>query len=104
MATSGHPGLVWLGAAGAFMVHVAIAVTVGVAVFSVQPARALDATVTRIFAASAVYAWHGRAEEGPSTARAVAPSRRGALAPWRRGVVASWLHRSSSSPSPSGVS
>ncbi len=31
MATKGRPAQVWLGAAGAFVVHVAIATTVGVA-------------------------------------------------------------------------
>jgi hypothetical protein len=35
MATRGRPRQVWLGAAGAFVVHATIAVTVGVARFGV---------------------------------------------------------------------
>jgi putative Ca2+/H+ antiporter (TMEM165/GDT1 family) len=57
MATRGKPGHVWLGAAGAFVVHVAIATTVGVALFAVLPARAVDATVAVLFLFGAAYAW-----------------------------------------------
>jgi putative Ca2+/H+ antiporter (TMEM165/GDT1 family) len=57
MATRGRPGHVWLGAAGAFVVHVAIATTLGVALFAVLPARAVDATVAVLFLLGAVYAW-----------------------------------------------
>jgi Ca2+/H+ antiporter, TMEM165/GDT1 family len=45
MATKGRPFQVWVGAAGAFIVHVAIAVTVGVALFQVLPHRAIEAVV-----------------------------------------------------------
>ena len=37
MATKGRPSQVWLGAAGAFVVHVGIATTVGVALFASCP-------------------------------------------------------------------
>jgi putative Ca2+/H+ antiporter (TMEM165/GDT1 family) len=57
MATRGKPRLVWLGAAGAFVVHAAIATTVGVALFAVLPKRAVDATVAALFLFGAVYAW-----------------------------------------------
>jgi len=57
LATRGHPGRVWVGAAGAFTVHAALAVTVGVALFEVVPKRALDVVVAALFAGSAVYAW-----------------------------------------------
>jgi putative Ca2+/H+ antiporter (TMEM165/GDT1 family) len=57
LSSRGRPGAVWLGAAGAFTVHVVIAVTVGVALFRVLPQRALDAVVTLLFAAGAAYAW-----------------------------------------------
>jgi putative Ca2+/H+ antiporter (TMEM165/GDT1 family) len=57
MATKGRPLQVWLGAAGAFVVHVAIATTVGVALFAVLPHRAVDAVVAGMFVVGAVYAW-----------------------------------------------
>jgi putative Ca2+/H+ antiporter (TMEM165/GDT1 family) len=69
MATEGRPRHVWVGAAGAFLVHVAIAVSVGVALFSLLPRRAVDAVVAAMFAAGAVYAWRdaaARPEEASS--------------------------------------
>ena len=57
MATKGRPHHVWLGAAGAFVVHVAIATTVGVALFAVLPHRAVEAVVATLFLLGAVYAW-----------------------------------------------
>lgn len=57
MATKGRPFQVWLGAAGAFVVHVAIATTVGVALFAILPHRALDAVVAGMFVFGAAYAW-----------------------------------------------
>ena len=57
MSTRGRPLLVWLGAAAAFVVHVAIATTVGVALFKILPSRALDAVVCAMFLFGAVYAW-----------------------------------------------
>jgi putative Ca2+/H+ antiporter (TMEM165/GDT1 family) len=56
MAARGRPGSVWLGAAGAFLVHVVIATTIGVGLFRVLPHRALDAVVAALFLAGAVYA------------------------------------------------
>jgi len=65
LATRGRPRQVWLGAASAFVVHVAIATTVGVALFAILPKRALDAVVAAMFLFGAVYAWREgrRAEE-----------------------------------------
>ena len=57
MATKGRPRQVWLGAAGAFLVHVVIAVTVGVALFALLPKQAVDAVVAGLFLAGAAYAW-----------------------------------------------
>ena len=57
MSTRGRPLQVWLGAAGAFVVHVVIATTVGVALFKVLPERALDAVVAVMFLFGAAYAW-----------------------------------------------
>jgi putative Ca2+/H+ antiporter (TMEM165/GDT1 family) len=65
LATKGRPLQVWLGAATAFVVHVTIATTVGVALFDVLPHRAVEAVVAALFLFGAVYAWReGTKEEG----------------------------------------
>lgn len=56
LATKGRLGIVWLGAASAFAIHVAIAVTVGVALFHILPHRAVDAIVSAMFFVGAVLA------------------------------------------------
>jgi putative Ca2+/H+ antiporter (TMEM165/GDT1 family) len=53
MATRGRPFAVWLGAAGAFVVHVVIATTIGVALFHLVPHRLLDGIVALMFLAGA---------------------------------------------------
>jgi Ca2+/H+ antiporter, TMEM165/GDT1 family len=63
MATKGRPRQVWLGAAGAFVVHVMIATTVGVALFAILPKRALDAVVAGMFLFGAAYAWREGTKE-----------------------------------------
>lgn len=55
MATRGEPRQVWLGAAAAFVVHVAIAVTVGAAIYALLPKRAIDAVVAVLFLLGAAY-------------------------------------------------
>jgi len=56
LASRGRPRAVWVGAAMAFTVHVAIATTVGAALFAVLPHRAVDAVVAALFFGAAVYA------------------------------------------------
>lgn len=56
LSTRGRPLAVWSGAAAAFVVHVAIATTVGVALFRLLPHRALAWLVAAMFAAGALYA------------------------------------------------
>src|SRR5689334_145147 len=56
MASRSRPRDVWLGAAGAFLIHVVIAVTVGVAIFRLLPHRAVEAVVALLFLAGAVVA------------------------------------------------
>lgn len=68
MATRARPSRVWIGAAAAFAVHVAIAVSVGVAVFDLLPHRALDAVVAGMFFAGAIWAWHSRGAEPHASA------------------------------------
>jgi len=57
LATHGRPWAVWVGAAAAFVVHAAIATTVGVALFHLLPQRTVDLVVAALFAAGAVYAF-----------------------------------------------
>jgi putative Ca2+/H+ antiporter (TMEM165/GDT1 family) len=64
LSSRGHPLAVWLGAAGAFVLHVVIAVTVGVALFKALPQQAVDVVVAALFAAGAAYAfWEARGHE-----------------------------------------
>jgi putative Ca2+/H+ antiporter (TMEM165/GDT1 family) len=56
MATRGKPLAVWAGAAAAFLIHVVIATTIGVALFRVLPSRVLDVIVAAMFVAGGVYA------------------------------------------------
>ena len=56
LASRGHPRAVWVGTAAGFLVHVVIAVTVGVGLFAVLPHRAVEVAVTLLFAAGAVMA------------------------------------------------
>ena len=53
MSTRGKPLSVWIGAAAAFVVHVVIATTVGVALFHLLPHRVLDGVVALMFLAGA---------------------------------------------------
>jgi putative Ca2+/H+ antiporter (TMEM165/GDT1 family) len=57
MATRGRPFFVWLGAAGAFVVHVVIATTIGVAIFKLLPHRVVEGIVAGMFLLGAIYAW-----------------------------------------------
>jgi putative Ca2+/H+ antiporter (TMEM165/GDT1 family) len=56
MSTRGRPWPVWLGAAGAFVVHVTIATTVGVALFRLLPHRAVEGIVALMFLVGAALA------------------------------------------------
>jgi putative Ca2+/H+ antiporter (TMEM165/GDT1 family) len=63
MATKGRPRQVWLGAAAAFAVHVAIATTIGVGLFNLLPHRVIEALVAVAFGVGAVYAWREGAKD-----------------------------------------
>jgi len=72
LATRGRPRQVWLGAAAAFVVHVAIATTLGVALFALLPHRVVEAIVAAMFLFGAVYAWREAGEtEGVAAAARV---------------------------------
>jgi len=65
MATKGRPLAVWLGAAAAFVIHVAIAVTVGIALFHLLSHRLVDAVVAAMFVVGAALAlFEATKEEG----------------------------------------
>jgi putative Ca2+/H+ antiporter (TMEM165/GDT1 family) len=57
LASKGRPVAVWAGTALAFLIHVVIAVSIGVAVFNLLPHRVLDALVAALFLAAAVYSF-----------------------------------------------
>ena len=57
MATRGKPFSVWLGSACAFLLHVVIAVSIGVGLFQILPSRVKDLMVGFLFAVSAVAAF-----------------------------------------------
>jgi Ca2+/H+ antiporter, TMEM165/GDT1 family len=70
LSTRGRPGQVWLGAAAAFTVHVAIAVSAGVALFTLVPGHYLDLVVAGLFAAGAIYSWiEGTRDHGEAPRR-----------------------------------
>jgi putative Ca2+/H+ antiporter (TMEM165/GDT1 family) len=64
LSTRGRPALVWLGAAAAFLVHVVIAVTIGVALFHLLPHQVLDAVVAGMFLVGAALAVREAVKEG----------------------------------------
>jgi Ca2+/H+ antiporter, TMEM165/GDT1 family len=91
MSTRGRPFAVWLGAAGAFVVHVVIATTLGTVVFHLLPPRAVDAVVAVIFLAGAGLALNGairerRRRKDPEPPP-VAPSHPGRTAATSFGVI-----------------
>ena len=63
LATRGRPGAVWLGAASAFLIHAAIATTIGVGLFHVLPHRAVEGVVAALFIGGAIYAFVERSED-----------------------------------------
>jgi Ca2+/H+ antiporter, TMEM165/GDT1 family len=63
LAARGHPRSVWLGAAAAFLVHVAIATTIGVGLFHVFPHRLLEGIVAAMFLLGAIFALRQDADE-----------------------------------------
>jgi putative Ca2+/H+ antiporter (TMEM165/GDT1 family) len=71
LASRGRPLAVWFGAAGAFVVHVVIAVSVGVALFRILPARAVDLLVAVLFAVGAVLAFVESAEKDEEAAEEI---------------------------------
>jgi putative Ca2+/H+ antiporter (TMEM165/GDT1 family) len=63
LAARGRPFAVWLGAVGAFAVHVVIAVSIGVVVFHFLPHAVVEGIVAGLFFGGAVYAYLTRDAE-----------------------------------------
>ena len=77
LSSRGRPRAVWVGASGAFLVHVAIATTVGAGLFAVLPTRAVDGVVAALFLGAAIYAFvEGNRDEHQLVAREAATHRR----------------------------
>jgi putative Ca2+/H+ antiporter (TMEM165/GDT1 family) len=57
LSSRGKPRWVWLGAAGAFLLHVVIAVTIGVGLFHLFPHRVVEGVVAFLFLVGAVLAY-----------------------------------------------
>jgi len=57
LSSRGRPLGVWIGAATAFLVHVVIAVTIGVAIFNLLPHRVVDLVVAALFGIGATLAF-----------------------------------------------
>lgn len=93
LSTRGRAVVVWLGAAGAFVVHVVIAITVGAALFHLLPHRALQAFVAVMFLAGALLALREAAKERHERVlveREVALHRRTAVTAFLVIFVAEW--------------
>jgi putative Ca2+/H+ antiporter (TMEM165/GDT1 family) len=93
LATRGRPAFVWLGAAAAFVVHVVIATTVGVALFRLLPHRALEVLVAAMFFVGALVALREATQERRDeelVEREVASHRRIAVTAFLVVFVAEW--------------
>ena len=92
LASRGHPRSVWLGAAGAFLLHVVIATTIGVGLFALLPHRAVEAVVAGLFAFGAVYAFveANREDEVALVAREAATHRQTVITAFVVIFIAEW--------------
>ncbi len=72
LSSRGRPLAVWVGASLAFVVHVAIAVTIGVGLFHILPHRVVDVVVAALFAVGAVLAFSENEAEDEASAAEIA--------------------------------
>lgn len=90
LASRGRAGLVWLGAAAAFLLHVLIAVTVGSVLFTFVPHKALEAIVAAMFLIGAIMAFRDTGEEAESEGTATRPGSRTVLTAFVVIFIAEW--------------
>lgn len=76
LSSRGRPLFVWLGAAGAFLAHVVIAVTAGVGLFHLLPKRAVEAVVAALFLLGAGLTFRESAKEEEAMIEREVPSHR----------------------------
>jgi putative Ca2+/H+ antiporter (TMEM165/GDT1 family) len=91
LASRGRALGVWIGSAGAFLVHVVIATTIGVGLFKVLPSRVLDILVAVMFLAGAGYAWfESTRDESGLIERETGTHQRAAIAAFLVIFIAEW--------------
>lgn len=92
LASRGRAASVWLGAAAAFLVHVVIAVTIGVGLFALLPSRVVEGLVALLFAAGATFAFieAGKEDEVDLVEREVRSHPRVAVAAFTVIFIAEW--------------
>jgi putative Ca2+/H+ antiporter (TMEM165/GDT1 family) len=90
LASRGRAGLVWLGAAGAFLLHVLIAVTVGSVLFTFLPHKLVEAVVAVMFLVGAIMAFRDGGEEEDSDGAPDKPGTRTVLTAFVIIFIAEW--------------
>jgi putative Ca2+/H+ antiporter (TMEM165/GDT1 family) len=90
LASRGRAGLVWLGAAGAFLLHVLIAVTVGSVLFTFLPHKLVEAVVAVMFLLGAVMAFRDTGEEEEAEGVTTKPGSRTVLTAFVVIFIAEW--------------
>jgi putative Ca2+/H+ antiporter (TMEM165/GDT1 family) len=91
LASRGRPRAVWIGAAGAFLVHAVIATTIGVGLFALLPRPAVDAVVAVLFVAGGLYALReGFKDETELVEREAASHRRTVVTAFTVIFIAEW--------------
>lgn len=90
LASRGRAGLVWLGAAGAFLLHVLIAVTVGSVLFTFLPHKLVEAVVAVMFLVGAIMAFRDDGEEEDSDGAPDKPGTRTVLTAFVIIFIAEW--------------
>jgi putative Ca2+/H+ antiporter (TMEM165/GDT1 family) len=92
LASRGKPAVVWVGAAGAFALHVVIATTIGVGLFHLLPHRAVEGFVTLLFAGGSLLAFleAGKEDEEALVEREAQSHRRVATTAFAVIFIAEW--------------
>lgn len=90
LAARGRPLQVWLGAAGAFVIHATIATTVGVVLFQVLPHRVLEGVVAAMFLFGAAYAWRERTNDEEALIKREITARRAVTTAFIVIFIAEW--------------
>jgi len=90
LASRGRAGLVWLGAAGAFLLHVVIAVTVGSVLFTFLPHKVVEAVVAVMFLVGAVMAFRDTGEDDEEDGIGARPGSRTVLTAFVVIFIAEW--------------